>query len=121
MYRDDAEEVHLEGYYLSKNAKIQIMASAALCVARDLKNRMLEALLAHQRKAQKEGRGVDLHLQAGDKQTVSLHQVTLAHSFLLATFPALIGDDDAAITNAAQSGNLLGRSTHFSPDPGHPL
>ena len=76
MYRDDAEEVHLEGYYKSKNAKIQIMASASLCVAHDLKNRMLEALLAHQRKAQKEGRGVDLHLQAGDKQTVSLHQVT---------------------------------------------
>jgi len=47
----------------------------ALCVARDLKNRILEALLAHQRKAQKEGRGVDLHLLAEDGQTVSLHQV----------------------------------------------
>ena len=47
----------------------------ALCVACDLKNRILEALLAHQRKAQKEGRGVDLHLLAEDGQTVSLHQV----------------------------------------------
>ena len=53
-----------------------------LCVASDLKSRILEPLLAHQRKAQKEGRGVDLHLQAGDGQTTSLHQVG---SFLSAT------------------------------------
>jgi len=52
------------------------MASTTLlCVARDLKNRILDALLAHQQKAQKEGRGVDLHLLAEDGQTVSLHQV----------------------------------------------
>ena len=48
-----------------------------MCVASDLKSRILEPLLAHQRKAQKEGRGVDLHLQAGDGQTTSLHQVRL--------------------------------------------
>ena len=63
-------------YFESKNAKIQIMGSPTrMCVASDLQSRILEPLLAHQRKAQEEGRGVDLHLQAGDGKTTSLHQV----------------------------------------------
>ena len=59
---------------------IQIMVATALvCVARDIKSRILESLLATQRKAQKEGRGVDLHLHAGDGQIVSIHQVQMLH------------------------------------------